>query len=206
MIEIILETNRGVVFEKTTSKNRCNVTIKNKNGSHTHTVYRFNNIAEPFASPFISWENLNCCNGWIHDESYLLTAVQNGRKLCSGITFDNENSLTEYINHLNNEYPYYCPPPMLNGAHTFYYHYIDVVREGAIRDYIDGDSVFRTYDKLGIRNFDKEIVSRYMGTTMLELVSGKLDYSNPKTPEELIATGLLLGYPLESTAWLLEQR
>jgi hypothetical protein len=205
MPEILLETSLGVIFEKTATKNRCKVAVKNKDGGHIHMVYRFKNGAEPISSPYISWENLNCCGGWHCDESYLLTAVQERKKLCAGITFNNEGDLTNYIGGLPGEYPYFCRPPMLNGARTFYYHYIDVVRKGAVADYIDDAAVFCVYGKLGITNFNRERLFDLLRTPMIRLIGGAFDYANPKTPEELITTGLLLGYPLESTAWLLEK-
>ena len=204
MPEILLETSSGVVFVKTATKNRCKVAVMNKDGSCTHMVYRFRNGVEPIASPYISWENLNCCGGWHCDEGYLLTAVQEGKKLCAGITFNEESSLNDYIAGLSEEYPYYCRPPMHNGPYTFYN--IDVVRKGAIRDYISEGAVFIAYDKLGITGIRKEPLSGLLGTPMAQLICGcSFDYTNPKTPEELITAGLLLGYPLESTAWLLER-
>ena len=89
MGEILFESNRGIVFEKTVTRNRCKVVVKNKDGNFTHMTYRYNNGVEPLSSPYISWENLNCCGGWSFDESYLQTAVQEGKKLCAGITFNN---------------------------------------------------------------------------------------------------------------------
>jgi hypothetical protein len=45
-----------------------------------------------------------------------------------------------------------------------------------------------------------------MAAPMLDLINGEaFDYGNPRRPEDLLITGLLLGYPLESTAWLLER-
>jgi hypothetical protein len=205
MIEILLETNRGVIFEKTSTKNRCKVAVKNKGDGFTHMVYRFKNGVEPISSPYISWENLNCCDGWVFDKSYLLTAVQGGKKLCAGITFDNEGDLAGYIGGLTDEHLYFCRPPMQNGARTFYYHCIDVVRKGAVTDYIEMGAVLRTYGKLGIANFNPERLSELLRIPMIQLVSSTFDYANPKTPEELITAGLLLGYPLESTAWILER-
>jgi hypothetical protein len=203
MVEILLETSLGVIFEKTATRNRCRVTVKNKDGGLTHMTYRFKRGAEPISSPYISWENLNCCGGWHCDESYLLTAVQEGKKLCAGITFNNESEPVKYRDSLPDEYPHYCRPPMHNGPYTF--HCIDVVRKGAITDYIDEGEVFRAYGELGIANFNRERLSGLLRTPMLRLVCGAFDYANPKTPEELITTGLLLGYPPESTAWLLER-
>ena len=92
MAEILLETNRGIIFEKTETKNRCKVSVKNMDGSHTHMNYRYKKTDKTFLSPYISWENLNCVNGWEFDETYLLTAVQEGKKLCAGICFNSKRA------------------------------------------------------------------------------------------------------------------
>jgi len=204
MPEILLETNRGIVFEKTSTKNRCKVNVKNKDGSYIHMTYRFNNGVEPISSQYISWENLNCCGGWTFDKSYLLTAVQNGKKLCAGITFNSEEELGKYKNSLSNEYDFFCDPPMHNGPYTTYY--IDVIRRGAIGDFINIDEILETYVKLGITSFDKELLSEFFEMPLYYCISGEtLDYSRPRMMEEYIITGLILGYPLESTAWLIER-
>lgn len=46
--------------------------------------YAFPNVELSVSSPFLSWENLNCCGGWTYDEKYLFTAVQEGKKLYAG--------------------------------------------------------------------------------------------------------------------------
>ena len=204
MIEILLETSKGIIFEKTTTKNRCRVNIKNKDGGYCHMTYRFNKGVTPIFSQYISWENLNCCGGWNYDESYLLTAVQEGKKLCAGIVFGNENDLNQYIEELSDNYLYFCRPPMHNGPHSFYY--IDLVRDGAIEDFIDKNEIFRIYDELGITNFNKDLLSQLLKVPIYYFINGEtFDYINAGRPEEIIITGLMLGYPLESTAWLLER-
>ena len=203
MLEILLETNRGIVFEKTTTKNRCKVTVKNKDSNFNHMTYRYNKGVEPISSPFISWENLNCCGGWAYDESYLLTAVQEGKKLVSGIYFRSQRELDDYKENLSDEYLHFCRPPMTNGPHTVYY--IDVAKDGSVSEFINIDDVMSIYEKLGITNFDKKLLSELLTLPLYDLISSEtFDYGSPKRPEEFIITGLMLGYPLESTAWLLE--
>jgi len=205
MTEILLETNKGIVFEKTTTKTRCKVNVKNKDSDHIHMTYRFNKDVTPISSPFISWENLNCCGGWNYDESYLLTAVQEGKKLCSGIYFNTQKELDDYKKSLSDEYIHFCRPPMVNGPRTVFY--IDVARDGAVCDFTNPNEVMNTYDMLGIRNYDRELLSELMALPLYDCIEGeKFDYGTPRSPEEYIITGLMLGYPLESTAWLLEQR
>ena len=205
MPEILFESNRGVIFEKTATKNRCRVTVKNKDGGFCHMIYRFNKDVKPLSSQYISWENLNCCGGWDYDESYLLTAVQEEKKLGAGIVFNSERERDEYRDSLPDEFMYFCPPPMHNGPYSFYY--IDVVRDGAIQDFIDASEVFRVYDELGITNINKKLLSDLLDTPMYYYISGEtFKYSSPaKRNEEWVITGLMLGYPLESTAWLLER-
>ena len=203
--EILFESNRGIIFEKATTKNRCRMTVKNKDGGYCHMTYRFNKDVEPISSPYISWENLNCCGGWVCDDSYLLTAVQDGKKLCAGLVFNDEKERDDYRDSLPDGLMHFCRPPMHNGPHSF--HYIDVVRDGAIRDYIDTDEIFHVYDGLGITNINKKLLSDLLALPMYYFISGEtFDYTSPdKRPEECVVTGLMLGYPLESTAWLLEQ-
>jgi len=203
MTEILLETNKGIVFEKTTSKDRCKVNVKNRDSDISHMVYRYNNGVESISSPFISWENLNCCGGWHFDESYLLTAVQKGKKLVSGIYFSSQKELDDYKENLSDEYVHFCRPPMTNGPHTTYY--IDVARDGTISGFINTDEVMRIYEKLGVANFDKKLLSELFTLPLHDFINGEtFDYGQPHRAEEFIITGLMLGYPIESTAWLLE--
>jgi len=202
--EILLETNKGIIFEKTTTKNRCKVNVKNKDSGNIHMTYRFKKGVVPISSPFISWENLNCCNGWPHDKSYLLTAVQDGKKLCSGIYLSTQEELDDYKSTLSNEYVHFCRPPMVDVSRTVFY--IDVARDGAIRDFINTDDVMNIYEMLGARNFNKKLLSEFLAQPLYDWISSEtFDYGLPKSPEEFILTGLMLGYPLESTAWLLER-
>jgi len=167
-------------------------------------TYRFNKDVETLQSPYISWENLNCCGGWVSDDSYLLTAVQEGKKLCASIIFDTEKELEGYKKSLTDEYDYFCRPTMYNGPYSFFY--IDVCRTGAIRDYINEDDILQTYDLLGIKGFNRKLLLDLLGIPMLYLINGEtFSFRDPVRPEEWIVTGLLLGYPLESTAWLLEK-
>ena len=85
-------------------------------------------------------------------------------------------------------------------------HYLHtyICRTGTIAEHIDVDAVLDFYDKLGIyaprdevrRLCDVEIMQ--YGTPNAPFV-----YFNPCSEAQLITTGLLLGYPLESTASIL---
>jgi hypothetical protein len=198
---LIFKGDFGISFFRSDTAKTSKVYVKNEAFSEPIRIYKFRNIpADTFQSPYISWANLNCCNGWTYDESYLLTAVQEGKKLCAGITMDSNDELEAYINNLSDEYPRFCAPPMRNGPNTFYY--VDVTRKGSISDYIDINAVQETYAALGIDSLDFGKIRGYANKQMIHLLDGTavFDYGKPKDREQAVVTGLLLGYPLESTA------
>jgi hypothetical protein len=193
-----------VAFMRSDTVRRSKVNVKSEAG-YNHRIYRFKKIPEPYQSPYISWANLNCCGGWTFDKSYLLTAVQEGKKLCAGITTTDETAFHAYLDNLSGEYPHFCPPPT-HGWQCTNYH-IDVTRKGCIGDYIDLGAVRETYLALEIDFLDFKIISEYANKPMIHLLDGTVDfdYVNPKSDEQCAVTGLLLGYPLESTAALLRE-
>jgi len=199
--EIVFESNRGVVFELTTYTAKRKLAVKNKDGSYTHMTYHFNN-KDFFRSEYISWENLNCCNGWSHDKEYLFTAVQDGKKLCAGITFDSVKEMNIYLETLGSDYLFYQHAPVKNGPYSWYN--VDIVRKGCIADYIDIHAVLEAY-KNHIDYIDENVIKQYLTRPIIELVDGSacFDYANTKNDNELVVTGLLLGYPIETTASLI---
>ena len=204
----IFKSDSGIVFVRSDAKNWSTVSVKSENARSAIRKYSFQSIpTDTFQSPYISWANLNCCGGWTFNREYLLTAVQEGKKLCAGITItDDEQAMQDYIKSLGSEYPYFCPPTTHNGPYTFYH--IDVTRQGSISDYIDMDAVRKTYSAMGIDLLDFDEIKTFTSQQMLHLLDGtvEFDYCNSCGDEQLVVTGLLLGYPLESTAALLCER
>jgi hypothetical protein len=197
----IFKGDFGISFYRTDTNKTSKVSIINDDARFTLATYKFRNIpADTFMSPYISWANLNCCNGWRFDTNYLLTAVQDDKKLCSGMTFNDGSKLEAYIENLDAEYPYFCPPPTQNGQQTYFH--IDVTRKGSISDYIDIGKVEETYVLLEIDFLEFDKVRRYANMPMISLLDGTadFDYANPKGGMQFVVTGLLLGYPIESTA------
>lgn len=216
--EIIFASDDGIIFEKTTYKNaKCKVAIKHKHRSGVLVTYRFKDISG-LDSQFLSWENLNCCGGWAYDHTYLYTAVQRGKKLISGFTlsFSNEAEeryASEKIAGIKNDLPDDCilgnetPHETKKGVYTFQNHFI--CKKGTLADYINMDDVFAAYDGLGIvidvdlANQIKELSGNSLES--YAKLSAPIDCVNTLTAVDLIIAGLLLGYPIESTAWLIER-
>lgn len=177
-------------------KKRSKVTVRNSHGDCMR-IYRFNNIQDRFESPYISWANLYCCGGWACDEAYLDTAVQCRAKLYAGRT----QALKQYP-----AFEATLPEGVVAGQEELREsseHYY-VCRTGTIADHIDLDAVFDFYTKLGIyapRDVVRRLCNveiRLCGTPNAPFV-----YLEACTAAELIITGLLLGYPIESTASIL---
>ena len=213
--EIILHENPyGIQIIREDMKKRSKVTVRIAGGEPIRT-YRFNLIPDQFDCPYISWANLDHCGGWVSDGSYLDTAVQNGLKLYAGRTqalkcsyLPNYPSMEEALTVFK-KLSATLPEGVIADQeeliesdgrclHTF------ICRTGTIADHIDLDAVFDFYEKLGI-TVPTEEVRRLCNIEIKQygLANAPFVYFNAKTAAELITTGLLLGYPLESTASIL---
>ncbi len=229
MGSIVFESNMGVVFEKTLYKNgRCKLTVKLSNAGRALMIYRYKD-APGLVSPYISWENLNCCNGWHYDETYLYAAVQRGLKLFADITFAihspdeikkmkaygvellSERDVEATIQKLEQELPERClfirrPVRQPNRSKL-----VDVYiyRAGAIGDYISIGDVFTAYEGFGavFELAARNRIADYCRMQIAELTAegSGFDFLSPRYPSQLLVTGLLLGYPIETTAALLER-
>ena len=180
-------------------------------------TYRFDLLHEPVEIPYCSWANLDCCGGWSFDEEYLDTAVQSGRKLFAGRTtslkhkYLPNNPTKEEAEHQFMTLEETLPDGIFadiesgvsdpNCLHTF------ICRTGAISEYIDLDTVFSFYEKLRtyLSDAEKEEVRRLcdIEIKLYGADSAPFPYTRAATSAQLITTGLLLGYPLESTASIL---
>jgi len=227
MLEILFKTDY-VTFEKTSYKNgRCKVSVRGKAGGKSLMDYRYLDVPLGFSSPYVSWANLNYCGGWTYNEADLHTAVQRGQKLYAGIVFDmfdenyaeqckprhnlpTEQDAVAIITRLEESIPDDCiigiEKPDRQGYRCRFRH-IFVCKQGCIADYIDTEEVFSAYTRLGIGYTSgiKSCVNYYCGVPIKDFSDSKFfDYTNPKGVQYIV-TGLLLGYPLESTAYLLDK-
>ena len=217
---ILHQNSMGIMMVREDFKNRSQVKviIENEMGRYCHRTYRFNFIQETFDSPYISWANLDCCGGWGYDEEYLTTAVQEGRKLFAGIAtplrgkyspnYPTEEMARRQFESFKNTLSPDIFADYEDDPVSSKYLYTYICRRGKITDYIDLDAVFSFYKKLGLvipgevkaeveRCCDYEI--KAFGTS-----SAPFHYSNAVSGVELITTGLLLGYPIESTVSILQ--
>lgn len=196
-MSVLFKNPLGITFERTDYKNRSKVKVHN-DGYNLRT-YRFNNIS-CFESTYISWANLDCCGGWATSDEYLKTAVQNGQKLFASIVHPQDQrfeSSDEVIVDTRNHgwIKDYC--------------ITHISRKGNLSNYYNIDSVLEHYSRLGITFTVGEIalIREYCNVelSVFGTEEAPFDYAHITEIEQYVVTGLLLGYPLESTASLIEE-
>ena len=212
MRELLFQSNIGIRFVRETHKDICTIKVQSKYANRAHTLakYTFPNVELSVSSPFLSWENLNCCGGWTYDEKYLFTAVQEGKKLYAGAaiyigptggTSEAEARLKEITSSL----PNYCKAGKEIVKNENYFPFY-ICRRGCLKDFFNLDKVLEDYKRMGITLYSEQR-EHLFALSEIELAqfasATPMCYYEADTDTELIVTGLLLGYPLESTASIL---
>lgn len=161
----------------------------------------YKSLLPDYQSDLLSWENLALCSnqfGIAPQPDYMNYAVQNGKKPAATILSGMESGEAQRIIESLPESCGYCEygPSMLW-----------VYRKGCLADYYDLSSIKEIYDAHEVAGIDWDWV-REMFKKPLSFF-GELDEAgNPKcgfniqsggTGGKFVLTGLLLGYPVEST-------
>ena len=207
---VLFESNEGVRFTRKDFKKRSQIAVRWFDGSYIMD-YRINNVPL-YNHPLLSWENLNCCNGWKYDEEYEKTAVQRGLKPAATIVrWDSYVDLAEA--EKEKAEVWHDPDTAWNERCTRYY--TIVTRKCCLKDLFDVDTIVDAYRKHDV-NICKKDLEPWFNRPIMELM--RLWHENEFFIEGLatqpatslqrlkynfIITGLMLGYPIESTAGLL---
>ena len=226
MPEIIFESNEGIYFEKSIiKKGKCKIAFRRIDGKRAIKTYYFNDVPG-LDSPLVNWENLYYA-AWAKDEAYLHTAVQRGLKPLAAITFSanddkwvekigrpdltTETQVEEIISKIKRELPNDCvfyEKPLERHSPDYRQRAVYICKVGSILEYIDADEVFKAYNRLGIfiSSDAKQKITKALGTPLKYFADNEHRvYWNSVYPSQLIVIGLVLGYPLESTAYLIEK-
>jgi hypothetical protein len=214
MNKILLHKNSaGVEIVRIDMKKRSKVCVYgySDNGErYTIRTYRMNNI--PFYEhQYLSWDNLDCCNGWTYDEEYLYTAVQKNKKLISNIMFETtgEDKDKEKAWIKVKDFVHDVDEPKLNAVlepgHVNYfknrYWSLTLIKDGCLADYFDlielrtayslqGFDILPWYDELELL-FSMQLTDLYKERENF--------FYNPVSYVDCIIAGLCFGYPIEST-------
>ena len=198
----ILFSSEYVDFIRTDYTKRSKVIVRNKKNPFIHRIYRFNKTDVVYESPFISWENLNYCGGWVCDKKYLMTAVQDGKKLCATLEYITEADVT-FIEKYNKDCVvdvsrYEDKSPEKNMRIN-----VTISKKGKITDYIDIHEVFNVYKVQDVHCLEEDdVMLGILDFSISDIIGFKteVNWFTPDCRADLVVTGLLLGYPIESTA------
>lgn len=191
---LLHENSKGIRIVREDGVKRSAVKVLGFDGSAIRT-YRFNNVPE-YKHPYLSWENLDHCGGWASDDTYLLTAVQDGKKPAAQYAVINKP--VPDVESDNGTETYYMSEPFnVNFTRNEVY----IARTCSLEDLFDIDSIIDAYKKHDIMLI-KEDLMPYMEKPIMDLMKEKF-FVNQESDTEVVITGLMLGYPIESTASIL---
>lgn len=159
---------------------------------------------EAYQSPYLSWYNLICCSnnyGPVPVVAYLNHAVQNGKKLAATIYPETAAAYMQILAEAGEQY--YCYPYHMEE----YTYLLYISRKGSLADYFDLSLLAETYQACGIElqqakmqdYFEKEL--SWFGNEE----QCPIRLHDCQGQEELAVTGLLFGYPVESTIALIKR-
>lgn len=159
---------------------------------------------ENYKSPYLSWYNLICCSnnyGPIPVVEYMNHAVQNGKKIAATIYPNDAGEYMRIIGELSEDY--YCYP-----YHPREYQYLLYIsRKGTLNEYFDLEKILKVYDSCGIR-LDQRKMEDYFSKELSFFGNEEecqIQIHDCIGQEELAVTGLLFGYPVESTIALIHR-
>ena len=172
---LLHENSRGIKIIREDMVKRSVIKVLRPDGTASRT-YRMNNI--PFYShPLLSWANLDCCDGWAFDKEYLFTAVQSGKKPVADI----DDTVLPEITPTDNFDVWYDTKVTRNGPYVL--HHMLIARKCSLADLYDLDEIVEAYKKQDVSVYKLGLESFFY--------------------TELITAGLGLGYPIETTASIL---
>lgn len=212
-LNAVIELNKnpqGVTMVRKNFKNRSVVKVLGKN-NYRITEYRFNNIDLKYKTKFMNWQNLDCCGGWAYSELDLVKQFKNGNKLFAEVIINPDISKDvfeeiEKCKELDNVEVHIFPHWLSSDHKSFF-----LIKKGALDHYIDVDKILEDYRSLGLWfiSEDQVFTLKCMASEDMNTYISKehnkfcYDFGNPVGMVELIFTGMLLGYPIESTADIL---
>lgn len=201
----------GVEFNRYDFKERTQVKVQNRDG-WTHKVYKMYNI--PFYEhQYMSWANLDCCGGWWCDENVILKNIKTEKKLAGTYSLiTDKDGLNEELEAINRRMgftdDFVTEALMFEPWETYDHRWLFCVgfaRNGRLSDYYDFQEIRQAYGRQGINFTARESVSiqKMMDMEIADLMfrnPNGYDPINPRGDDECVITGMLFGYPVESTA------
>lgn len=179
--------------------------------------YKYPKIACSLDTLMLSWQNLYFCGGYyvqaedgtrLGNDDLLIDAVISGHKPI-GFIIVKKTEIDKYIKKAaENNLKYSINPHFWEGHCE-----IGLANRGRIEDYFNIDNLIEVYDlyskALGyelISQKDKEWLNKIFKVRLSDFICGFEYAKSNKSDCEHILTGLLLGYPIESTVALIDYK
>ena len=206
-LEVINKNSRGIVMTKEYKGDTSIVSVLDLVGE-VITSYEFKNINLSYKSKYLNWQNLDCCGGWMYSKEELINQLIDDKKPFGNVVLNLYNDIDAHLLPLIEK----CSKT--EGLRVVEVeHWSDtsrefiIMKEGSLDKYIDLDKVLEDYYALGLADLGveayydlKDFLCVDMSTYITKDNIFEYDFVNPDSTLELIFTGLLLGYPIESTA------
>lgn len=167
-----------------------------KGRHYEKNTIKYKNVGEEYATPFLSWYNLIFCSnnyGAPPDYEYMHRAVQENKKTAATVYIaSNSDEAKAFVETLPKE----CGALPYGPSMIYVYH------KGRLSDYFDFERIQALYEKHGVFDVDWKKVWEYFRKDLSYF--GKEKYcgfslQSGGVREQMIVTGLILGYPVEST-------
>ncbi|MCD8134362.1 MAG: hypothetical protein LUE19_11020 [Clostridiales bacterium] len=161
-------------------------------------------VRAEYESPWLSWYNLICCSnnyGPIPVVSYMNESVQNGKKLAATIYPESGDDYMRILAEVGDTF--YCYPYHVQEYEFMLY----ISRKGTLGDYFDLEEILAVYDSCEV-HLDREKMLDFFGRELSWFGHEEecpIELHNCLGEEELAVTGLLFGYPVESTVALIRR-
>lgn len=186
------------------------------NRGYNMRTYIYPHVKIPFQSPMVRWWNLFYCNGFFIDgpngEEYstnmnIVDAVINKQKPIGFAYFEN-TKMHEIVEKVKKTgLPYSISPGLIRDDYSF----IGIAQPVTFGKIFDVNQWLKSYalmsQAVGITLLDKSDEKFFLSlkNKQLSYWLDDWDYANPASNRDYALTGLLLGYPVESTVSIMLQ-
>lgn len=177
--------------------------------------YKYPKVEHLFDNPMIRWQNLYFCGGYsvlaedgqcTGSNDLLIEAVIDGVKPIGFIVVKESESYKYIKKAVDNGIKYSVNLHFMDG-----YCEIGLANSGSLKEHFNFDNLIEAYDLFSdvleydlISQDDKEWLSQMFSLELSDFICG-FDYAySGKRNCENVLTGLILGYPIESTVALMD--
>lgn len=207
-MEMLNINSHGVTMERKDYKKRSVVDVRSCNGKYLLRKYRFNNVPF-FEHSYLSWANLDNCGGWACDNNELELICQ-GRKLVAEKHYilDEDESIDDVLKDVRIPRTFKTEVVSVWDWQLNRKNYgVVFASRKSLAECFDFNEIIKAYEAHGvILSLSEQIkLSRAFTPPISTYISvgyktGKFELTDPKSDVDCIITGLMLGYPIESTA------